>query len=140
MVAGAELANVMNEAAVQAIRRDAQSISQQDILNGMERILQVWQGQEGLLLSSPGPTHQLLVRSHWSLMLACPVRPSHSCPALAHPISCPSVADACMPCKAHWWILGACDGSDSRFARGGHLCPLLCSGCRGCPTPACRAT
>eukprot|EP00891_Asterochloris_glomerata_P005614 jgi/Astpho2/5614/e_gw1.00079.242.1_t len=38
--AGAELANVMNEAAVQAIRRDAESISQQDILDGIERILQ----------------------------------------------------------------------------------------------------
>ena len=57
--AGAELANVMNEAAVQAIRRDAQSISQQDILNGMERILQVWHGLERLLLSSAGPTQKL---------------------------------------------------------------------------------
>ena len=76
MAAGAELANVMNEAAVQAIRRDAQSISQQDILNGMERILQVWQGQGWLLPSSAGPTHRLPFSSRWSLMLACPVKPA----------------------------------------------------------------
>lgn len=66
----------MNEAAVQAIRRDAESISQQDILDGIERILQVWHGLEWLLLSSAGPNHKLPVSSHRSSMLACPVKPT----------------------------------------------------------------
>ena len=64
---------------MQAIRRDAQSISQQDILNGMERILQVWHGLEWLPLLRAGPTHKLPVSSHWSLMLACHVQCTPAC-------------------------------------------------------------
>ncbi len=39
--AGAELANVMNEAALEAVRRNGSVISMTDIYNAMDRILQV---------------------------------------------------------------------------------------------------
>ena len=39
--AGAELANVMNEAALEAVRREGALISSADIYNAMDRILQV---------------------------------------------------------------------------------------------------
>ena len=40
-VAGAELANVLNEAALETVRRRGESVSTVDIYNGMDRILQV---------------------------------------------------------------------------------------------------
>jgi hypothetical protein len=39
--AGAELANVLNEAALEAVRRQGELVSKADIYNGMDRILQV---------------------------------------------------------------------------------------------------
>jgi ATP-dependent Zn protease len=39
--AGAELANVMNEAALECVRRRGEAVSSADIYNGMDRILQV---------------------------------------------------------------------------------------------------
>lgn len=39
--AGAELANVMNEAALEAVRREGALITSADIYNAMDRILQV---------------------------------------------------------------------------------------------------
>ena len=39
--AGAELANVLNEAALETVRRRGESVSTADIYNGMDRILQV---------------------------------------------------------------------------------------------------
>lgn len=39
--AGAELANVLNEAALETVRRSGDSVSTADIYNGMDRILQV---------------------------------------------------------------------------------------------------
>jgi ATP-dependent Zn protease len=41
MRAGAELANVVNEAALEAVRRGAHAVSKADMYNGMDRILQV---------------------------------------------------------------------------------------------------
>ena len=38
---GAELANVLNEAALEAVRRRADLVARADIYNGMDRILQV---------------------------------------------------------------------------------------------------
>ena len=38
---GAELANVLNEAALEAVRRRADRVARADIYNGMDRILQV---------------------------------------------------------------------------------------------------
>ena len=40
-LSGAELANVLNESALEAVRRDADSISTADIYNAVDRILQV---------------------------------------------------------------------------------------------------
>ena len=40
-LSGAELANVLNEGALEAVRRDATSISAADIYNAVDRILQV---------------------------------------------------------------------------------------------------
>ena len=40
-VAGAELANVMNEAALEAVRRNGSVVNMADIYNAMDRILQV---------------------------------------------------------------------------------------------------
>jgi cell division protease FtsH len=40
-LSGAELANVLNEGALEAVRRDATSISAEDIYNAVDRILQV---------------------------------------------------------------------------------------------------
>jgi cell division protease FtsH len=43
-LSGAELANVLNEAALVAVRRDGTAIESRDIYNAMDRILQVtWQ-------------------------------------------------------------------------------------------------
>lgn len=39
--AGAELANVLNEAALEAVRRGGDIITSVDVYNGMDRILQV---------------------------------------------------------------------------------------------------
>ncbi len=39
--AGAELANVLNEAALETVRRRGDQVSRADIYNGMDRILQV---------------------------------------------------------------------------------------------------
>ena len=41
MSAGAELANVLNEAALETVRRRGERVSRADIYNGMDRILQV---------------------------------------------------------------------------------------------------
>ena len=41
MVAGAELANILNEAALEAVRRGGSIITTEDVYNGMDRILQV---------------------------------------------------------------------------------------------------
>ncbi len=38
---GAELANVLNEAALETVRRRGEQVSTADIYNGMDRILQV---------------------------------------------------------------------------------------------------
>ena len=43
-LSGAELANVLNEGALEAVRRNATSISATDIYNAVDRILQVRQG------------------------------------------------------------------------------------------------
>ena len=40
-VTGAELANVLNEAALEAVRRGGSLITTEDVYNGMDRILQV---------------------------------------------------------------------------------------------------
>lgn len=48
--AGAELANVLNEAALETVRRQGSLVSRADIYNGMDRILQV-------LLSRPPLAH-----------------------------------------------------------------------------------
>ena len=59
-LSGAELANVLNEGALEAVRRDATSISAADIYNAVDRILQVQ-------LHFPqccGPVH--LLRSQFS--------------------------------------------------------------------------
>ena len=47
MMAGAELANVLNEGALEAVRRGADEITRSDIYNGIDRVLQV------LLLPAP---------------------------------------------------------------------------------------
>ena len=39
--AGAELANILNEAALEAVRRGGSIITTEDVYNGMDRILQV---------------------------------------------------------------------------------------------------
>ena len=41
-LAGAELANVINESALEAVRRNGTSITMADIYNAMDRVLQVW--------------------------------------------------------------------------------------------------
>lgn len=41
MRAGAELANVLNEAALETVRRGGDLVTKADIYNGMDRILQV---------------------------------------------------------------------------------------------------
>lgn len=43
-LSGAELANVLNEAALEAVRRAALSISSADVYNAIDRILQVISG------------------------------------------------------------------------------------------------
>lgn len=43
--AGAELANVLNEAALETVRRRGDLVSKADIYNGMDRILQVLQSR-----------------------------------------------------------------------------------------------
>lgn len=64
-LSGAELANVLNEGALEAVRRDATSISAADIYNAVDRILQVhcaaktlpaWSLQ-GCQFSKPGDKH-----------------------------------------------------------------------------------
>lgn len=40
LLAGAELANVVNEAALEAVRHDATEVSKADIYNGIDRIIQ----------------------------------------------------------------------------------------------------
>ena len=40
-LAGAELANILNEAALEAVRRGGSIITTEDVYNGMDRILQV---------------------------------------------------------------------------------------------------
>ncbi len=41
-LSGAELANVLNEGALEAVRRDGTTISATDIYNAVDRILQAW--------------------------------------------------------------------------------------------------
>lgn len=40
-LSGAELANILNEASLEAIRRDAYEVSKHDVYNAIDRILQV---------------------------------------------------------------------------------------------------
>lgn len=46
-LSGAELANVLNEAALEAVRRQAVSISSVDVYNAIDRILQVRNDSKG---------------------------------------------------------------------------------------------
>ena len=54
-LSGAELANVLNEAALEAVRRQAVSISSVDVYNAIDRILQVSNGNWAVISCSNGP-------------------------------------------------------------------------------------
>lgn len=58
-LSGAELANVLNEAALEAVRRDALSITSADVYNAIDRILQV---SFGLKPNSTNPKRGTVTR------------------------------------------------------------------------------
>ena len=58
MLAGAELANVLNEGALEAVRKGQDSITRADIYNGMDRVLQVCTDEIPMGFSSPCTTHE----------------------------------------------------------------------------------
>lgn len=60
--AGAELANVLNEGALEAVRRGADLITRADVYNGIDRVLQVQ-----LHLHDPVPPRELLFASEPTL-------------------------------------------------------------------------
>ncbi len=77
LVAGAELANIVNEAALEAVRRGGSIITTEDVYNGMDRILQV-------------PSHPVLAVPEFGIAYTGPV--SHercalcSCDLLCTPL------------------------------------------------------
>ena len=85
-LSGAELANVLNEAALEAVRRDGLTITGQDVYNAMDRILEViiagsdtpdcpwWRGHGRAESEAACHAVVIMIEGFWLCYLAAVVR------------------------------------------------------------------
>ncbi len=97
-LSGAELANVLNEAALEAVRRDALTITSGDVYNAMDRILEVGEGAgSGLRVIATGyPVCAVL-------LISSPFRTSTTTSWTA---SSKLGGHACTPMRTSWKVVG----------------------------------